>query len=87
LKFAVSDPQYYRYTYTGSVGATGTFEAKAEGDLNADGTVFSTFSISGAVDKGCSCWWLRTSEKSIPRNDAVTEKFWSLTVGSAAAGT
>jgi type IV pilus assembly protein PilA len=48
LKFAVTDPQYYMYTYTGSAGAAGTFTALANGDLNGDG-VMSSFSILGKV--------------------------------------
>jgi type IV pilus assembly protein PilA len=48
LRFAVTDPQYYMYMYTGTVGAAGTFTAKANGDLNGDG-VPSTFTLDGAV--------------------------------------
>lgn len=48
LKFAVSDPQYYMYTYTGVVGAAGTFTALANGDLDGDG-VPSSFSLNGKV--------------------------------------
>jgi type IV pilus assembly protein PilA len=51
LRFAVSDPQYYMYYYTGSSGASGAFSAAGYGDLNGDGTT-STFSLSGAVTGG-----------------------------------
>jgi len=51
LKFQVSDPQYYMYDYVGTIGAAGTFNAIANGDLNGDG-VLSTFSISGRVTGG-----------------------------------
>jgi type IV pilus assembly protein PilA len=51
LKFAMDQPQYYMYSYTGALGtgvATDTFTATANGDLNGDGTT-STFSIIGGV--------------------------------------
>jgi type IV pilus assembly protein PilA len=51
LRFAMSDPQYYMYNYTGATGAAGTFTAAGQGDLNGDG-VLSTFSIGGAVTGG-----------------------------------
>jgi type IV pilus assembly protein PilA len=52
LRFSMSDPQYYRYTYTGTAGAAGTFTVLAEGDLNGDGATFSAFSMDGKVDNG-----------------------------------
>jgi len=53
LNFAVEDPFYYEYSYasTGS-GAPGTdsaFTARAQGDLNCNGTL-STFERVGTVD-------------------------------------
>ena len=66
LKFNMTDPQYYMYTYgtstvAGTVPATafvqstssttGAFGAMAQGDLNGDG-VLSTFAIAGAVRVG-----------------------------------
>jgi type IV pilus assembly protein PilA len=51
LKFSLSDPQYYMYSYVGSVGPAGTFTGQANGDLNGDGNT-STFSLSGAVTSG-----------------------------------
>jgi type IV pilus assembly protein PilA len=51
LRFSISDPQYYMYNYTGTVGPTGTFAAIGMGDLNGDG-ITSTFSLSGAVTAG-----------------------------------
>jgi type IV pilus assembly protein PilA len=51
LKFSLTDPQYYMYTYTGTAGASGTFDAVAQGDLNGDG-VLSSFTLSGKVLSG-----------------------------------
>jgi type IV pilus assembly protein PilA len=51
LRFAMSDPQYYMYGYTGTAGETGTFSATGAGDLNGDG-VTSLFTLEGKVDKG-----------------------------------
>jgi type IV pilus assembly protein PilA len=51
LKFALTDPQYYMYSYTGTAGGAGEFEAIGEGDLNGD-TNLSRFSIKGKVEKG-----------------------------------
>jgi prepilin-type N-terminal cleavage/methylation domain-containing protein len=51
LRFAMSDPQYFMYNYTGTIGSAGTFAAIGMGDLNADG-VTSTFTLSGAVTGG-----------------------------------
>ena len=51
LRFAISDPQYYMYNYTGTVGTGGVFSAIGQGDLNGD-TVLSTFTLSGAVTGG-----------------------------------
>jgi len=51
LRFSMSDPQYYMYSYTGTTGATGTFAATANGDLDGNGTQ-STFSLAGQVTNG-----------------------------------
>jgi type IV pilus assembly protein PilA len=51
LRFSVRDPQYYMYGYTGTAGATGTFDAVGMGDLNGDGNT-STFTLSGSVTAG-----------------------------------
>jgi type IV pilus assembly protein PilA len=56
LKFSLSDPQYYMYSYTSSAEATGTkegdtFDAVGEGDLSGDG-VLSNFKLSGKIVKG-----------------------------------
>jgi type IV pilus assembly protein PilA len=49
LKFAITDPQYYAYSYTGTAGSAGVFTASAYGDLNGD-TVTSTFQLAGKLD-------------------------------------
>jgi type IV pilus assembly protein PilA len=51
LRFSISDPQYYMYSYTGEAGPAGTFTARGQGDLNGD-TNLSDFSLSGEVKKG-----------------------------------
>ena len=51
LKFALSDPQYFRYTYDGTAGSTGVFTGTAQGDLDGNGTT-SSFKLSGAVTNG-----------------------------------
>src|SRR5437868_6079727 len=56
LKFSLTDPQYYMYSYTSSAaaGATkdlDTFDATGQGDLNGDGNL-STFTLSGKVVNG-----------------------------------
>ena len=49
LKFSMSDPQYYMYSYTRTGGGQGSFTVQANGDLDGN-TVASTFSLTGAVD-------------------------------------
>ena len=54
LKFIMTDPQFYAYTYTstGTSGASGTganYTAMANGDLDGNG-VLSTFQLMGAGD-------------------------------------
>ena len=49
LHFSMEGPQYYQYQYTNSAL---TFSAVAKGDLNGDGTVFSTFNRDGMVRDG-----------------------------------
>jgi type IV pilus assembly protein PilA len=51
LKFGLSDPQYYMYTYQGTSGAAGVFTGSANGDLNGDGTT-STFKLAGKLVSG-----------------------------------
>jgi type IV pilus assembly protein PilA len=51
LKFSMSDPQYYIYTYKGTTGVGGVFTGTANGDLNGDNST-STFSLAGAVTSG-----------------------------------
>jgi type IV pilus assembly protein PilA len=46
LKFSVTDPQYYMYSYTRPTAAT--FTAQANGDLDGNGTQ-STFQLLGQV--------------------------------------
>lgn len=52
LQFSLEDPQYFQYDYdaTGAQGEGDTFQARAHGDLNADG-VYSTFSVSGRIER------------------------------------
>ncbi|MCC6664221.1 MAG: type II secretion system protein [Polyangiaceae bacterium] len=53
LKFSMTDPQYYMYSYTSSgTGVAGAwFNATANGNLNGD-TVLSTFIMAGKVQAG-----------------------------------
>jgi len=51
LRFSLSDPQYYMYSYTGTAGAAGEFSAVGEGDLNGD-TNLSKFELKGKVSSG-----------------------------------
>lgn len=46
LHFTMSDPQYFMYDYRGTTGASGTFEARAFGDLTGDG-ITSSFKLRG----------------------------------------
>jgi type IV pilus assembly protein PilA len=55
LRFSLNDPQYYSYNYTSDATATTqgtTFSAIASGDLDGDGSEFSTFTLAGAVTAG-----------------------------------
>lgn len=57
LKFEMTAPQYYMYDYKGSVASGGsadnaTFSATANGDLNGDGTLLSTFRVHGKIQEG-----------------------------------
>ena len=50
LTFAVEDPFYYQYNYTAAgTGDGASFTARANGDLNCDGTL-STFERIGTID-------------------------------------
>jgi type IV pilus assembly protein PilA len=53
LKFEMTAPQYYQYTYTATgASANGdTFVAQGIGDLNGDAT-YSTFSMNGKIQSG-----------------------------------
>ncbi len=46
LKFEPKEAHYYRYSFESSNGATSTFTAKAEGDLDCDG-VLSQYTLYG----------------------------------------
>lgn len=50
LDFKMKDPHYYAYGFIGGA-ATGEYFARAQGDLDCDGTK-STFEIYGSVDAG-----------------------------------
>jgi type IV pilus assembly protein PilA len=52
LKFSMQEPQYYQYTYTSTAGVAGTFKAVAQGDLDGDGTTFSTFTLNALIRNG-----------------------------------
>ena len=53
LKFSMTEPQYYVYSYgvSASVGEGATFTAGAAGDLDGDGAA-SSFSLQGKLQKG-----------------------------------
>ncbi|MGH7434453.1 MAG: type IV pilin protein [Polyangiaceae bacterium] len=53
LKFALEEPQYYEYEYTGvgTSSSNGSFSGIAHGDLNGDG-VLSTFMVVGSALNG-----------------------------------
>ena len=53
LKFEMTAPQYYMYTYTanGTSADGATFTATAHGDLNGDGNL-SAFTLGGAIENG-----------------------------------
>jgi type IV pilus assembly protein PilA len=58
LKFQMTDPQYYMYSYAQAGGTNGggkdaAFTATANGDLNGD-TVLSTFTLTGKVQEGAN---------------------------------
>jgi hypothetical protein len=50
----MDEPQYYQYSYSASSvdPSSGAFVATANGDLNGDGAIFSTFSVSGSAQNG-----------------------------------
>lgn len=50
LKFQMDGPQYYQYDYKSTAGAS--FSSIAKGDLNGDGSVFSTFKRDAEVRNG-----------------------------------
>lgn len=50
LKFSMDDPHYGQYSYNASgSGLTSQFTARANGDLDCDGT-YSTFELVGKID-------------------------------------
>jgi type IV pilus assembly protein PilA len=51
LKFEMTAPQYYMYTYTSNGTSAGDFTSQAQGDLNGD-TIASTFSMLGSIENG-----------------------------------
>ena len=51
LKFEMTAPQYYQYSYGASGTSTGTFSATVTGNLNGD-TVYSTFTMLGSIQNG-----------------------------------
>ena len=51
LKFEMTAPQYYQYTYIANGTSTGDFSATATGDLNGDAT-YSTFTMLGSIQNG-----------------------------------
>lgn len=53
LKFSLTEPQYYMYGYTATLGAAGaesTFKATAQSDFNGKGAATQELSIEGAVN-------------------------------------
>ena len=46
LGFSITDPHYFRYTFTSTAGTPKTFTALAEADLDCDG-ILSSFLIYG----------------------------------------
>ena len=52
LHFTMEGPQYYQYQYTAASAQGPAFAAIATGDLNGDGTVFSTFTRNGTIRAG-----------------------------------
>ncbi len=51
LKFEMTAPQYYQYSYMAEGTTAGSFTATAVGNLNGD-TAYSTFTLLGAVENG-----------------------------------
>jgi type IV pilus assembly protein PilA len=54
LKFSMNDPQYFQYNYTQSGDASaagGSFSTIARGDLDGDGSSYSTFAIAGSLQE------------------------------------
>jgi type IV pilus assembly protein PilA len=53
LRFSMNDPQYFQYNYTqdGDASVDGSFSTIAKGDLDGDGSSYSTFAISGSLQK------------------------------------
>ena len=51
LKFEMTAPQYYQYSYGAAGTSTGTFSATANGNLNGD-AIYSTFTMLGSIQSG-----------------------------------
>lgn len=51
LKFEMTAPQYYQYSYNSNGTSTGDFTSTAVGNLNGD-TVYSTFTMLGSIENG-----------------------------------
>jgi type IV pilus assembly protein PilA len=52
IKFELTAPQYYSYGYQAKAGGStdgDQFTATANGDLNGDGTLYSTFTLIGQI--------------------------------------
>jgi len=72
LRFAMTDPQYYMYTYAevGSMGAPNeSFTAGANGDLDGNG-VLSTFSLYGLLQSGSTGAMVATVAPAIVESNA-----------------
>ncbi len=55
LSFAIGDPHYYVYQFESSGTAnSAAFTARAHGDLDGDGTTYSTFERAASVDSSSS---------------------------------
>lgn len=52
LKFALTEPQYFMYTYKGDPAANNTWVGKAESDLKGSGAATLGFSIGGRTTNG-----------------------------------
>lgn len=51
LKFEMTAPQYYQYSYVANGTSAGDFSAQAKGNLNGDAN-YSTFTMMGSIQNG-----------------------------------